>query len=536
MLSYNPFAQQPSPNNNNNALPFPGGHPHHHNQNNNQNNNSNQNGRKETFEPNKTLFLGDLSYFCTEEDLFNLFSPYGPVSSIRVQRGVSGEPLLHGYIVFHSPVSARQALMEVDSISFMGRNLRVQLGTINHHNKEKLGFSDSKNFTQIHVSFICKRGRGFVVNEQVLRDIFTPFGQIADVAIKKHSRNPKQQRQTGYGFIYFVNAEDACRAVIALKNTTLHDITFDCNISHKSEHMIRSMLEPTLPTAPPTQLGNMNSQYSAMPPTNTGFGSAPGAIGIGAGFSSNFGSNSNNSTFSRYGYPPRDESEFNSRVLGGRGHAFRTGQYGSEDMLSISSSVPSLNETSLYPDYREDFQSKTFKLQDTLSTSSSTILQPLDPFYADPYTSSVIGDPYSSGVAFTTNTSSLSRESPFEFGRDLAQFDQTKSLLTVPDITVAIPAPINTITNLSNGLPSAPTPTPSGLLNSQQSLATLASLTMTDGLTTNSAGSPRDKPLHELSDIKSSSPDPIVNDALLYSFQSLSLPTEEKVEELLKET
>lgn len=124
MLSYNPFAQQPSPNNNNNALPFPGGHPHHHNQNNNQNNNNNQNGRKETFEPNKTLFLGDLSYFCTEEDLFNLFSPYGPVSSIRVQRGVSGEPLLHGYIVFHSPVSARQALMEVDSISFMGRNLR----------------------------------------------------------------------------------------------------------------------------------------------------------------------------------------------------------------------------------------------------------------------------------------------------------------------------------------------------------------------------------------------------------------------------
>jgi hypothetical protein len=29
-----------------------------------------------------------------------------------------------------------------------------------------------------------------VVNEQVLREIFTPFGEIADVAIKKHSRNP----------------------------------------------------------------------------------------------------------------------------------------------------------------------------------------------------------------------------------------------------------------------------------------------------------------------------------------------------------
>jgi RNA recognition motif-containing protein len=82
-------------------------------------------GRKENqFEPSKTLFLGDLSYFCTEEDIFNLFAQYGPIASIRVQRGVSGEPLLHGYVVFHSPVSARQALMEADGMSFMGRKLR----------------------------------------------------------------------------------------------------------------------------------------------------------------------------------------------------------------------------------------------------------------------------------------------------------------------------------------------------------------------------------------------------------------------------
>jgi hypothetical protein len=59
-----------------------------------------------------------------------------------------------------------------------------------------------------------------------------------------------------------VNAEDACRAVIALKNTTLHDITFDCNISHKSEHMIRSMLEPVPPPAPvPSPYGQASSHH-----------------------------------------------------------------------------------------------------------------------------------------------------------------------------------------------------------------------------------------------------------------------------------
>jgi hypothetical protein len=38
---------------------------------------------------------------------------------------------------------------------------RIQLGTVHHHGKEKLGFSDSKNFTQIHVSFICKKVKDF---------------------------------------------------------------------------------------------------------------------------------------------------------------------------------------------------------------------------------------------------------------------------------------------------------------------------------------------------------------------------------------
>jgi hypothetical protein len=41
-------------------------------------------------------------------------------------------------------------------------------------------------FIQVHVSFISKQMDIFVT-EKVLRDIFSPFGEIADVAIKKHT-------------------------------------------------------------------------------------------------------------------------------------------------------------------------------------------------------------------------------------------------------------------------------------------------------------------------------------------------------------
>lgn len=46
----------------------------------------------------------------------------------------------------------------------------------------------------------------------------------------------KQNRQSGYGFVYFVDIDAACTAMAQLKQNTVREITFDCSISHKSEH------------------------------------------------------------------------------------------------------------------------------------------------------------------------------------------------------------------------------------------------------------------------------------------------------------
>jgi RNA recognition motif-containing protein len=84
-------------------------------------------GGKQTeayFEPSRTLFLGDLSFFCTEEDLCTLFQPYGPIAAVRVRRGVTGESLLHGFIAFHTPEATVHAVQDLDGKEFMGRNMR----------------------------------------------------------------------------------------------------------------------------------------------------------------------------------------------------------------------------------------------------------------------------------------------------------------------------------------------------------------------------------------------------------------------------
>ncbi len=43
-------------------------------------------------------------------------------------------------------------------------------------------------FVQVHVSFISRQTQ-IIIGEKVLRDIFSPYGVIADVTVKKHTLN-----------------------------------------------------------------------------------------------------------------------------------------------------------------------------------------------------------------------------------------------------------------------------------------------------------------------------------------------------------
>ncbi len=72
-----------------------------------------------------TLFLGDLSVFCTEKDIRKLFRPFGPIEAIRVKRGTSNKTnLSYGFIKFALPESAEQARQQLNGVMFLGRGLR----------------------------------------------------------------------------------------------------------------------------------------------------------------------------------------------------------------------------------------------------------------------------------------------------------------------------------------------------------------------------------------------------------------------------
>lgn len=71
------------------------------------------------------VFVGDLSFFCQEHHLLELFSAYGPVFEVRVKRSDRGNrTLMYGFVRMEVLQHAAQAAAELHGKLHMGRKMR----------------------------------------------------------------------------------------------------------------------------------------------------------------------------------------------------------------------------------------------------------------------------------------------------------------------------------------------------------------------------------------------------------------------------
>jgi RNA recognition motif-containing protein len=71
----------------------------------------------------EALFVGDLSYFCTDADLSKLFESYGPIHKAVVRKSKTNEPLHYGFVEI--PIeNAEKAINNLNGMSYLGRKLR----------------------------------------------------------------------------------------------------------------------------------------------------------------------------------------------------------------------------------------------------------------------------------------------------------------------------------------------------------------------------------------------------------------------------
>mgnify|MGYP002480843323 CR=1 FL=1 len=73
----------------------------------------------------RDLFVGNLSFFCQEKHLKELFSRFGDVASIRIKRNdKGGRSLMYGFISMATAPAAKNAAISLHQQLFMGRNIR----------------------------------------------------------------------------------------------------------------------------------------------------------------------------------------------------------------------------------------------------------------------------------------------------------------------------------------------------------------------------------------------------------------------------
>ena len=75
---------------------------------------------------NTKLFVGNLSYQTTENDLQDMFSQHGPVNEVNLMMDrVTGRPRGFAFITMGTPEAAQAATQALNGASVGGRNLTV---------------------------------------------------------------------------------------------------------------------------------------------------------------------------------------------------------------------------------------------------------------------------------------------------------------------------------------------------------------------------------------------------------------------------
>jgi RNA recognition motif-containing protein len=177
-----------------------------------------------------TIFVGDLSYFCEEKHLLDLFSPFGPVLSVIVRRGKEGNSLQYAFVIM-SEADAYAACVALNGSKFMGRKLRLN---ISNSQQQRCTPLDRRMWFQLHVRFKMNTSH-VVLNEVLLEEIFCQFGPVADVTVKEYHVNGESPSVTGYAFVYYYTADVASAALQAINQSAgsfSGAIHFRCNFAY----------------------------------------------------------------------------------------------------------------------------------------------------------------------------------------------------------------------------------------------------------------------------------------------------------------
>ena len=167
-------------------------------------------------EENNNLFVKNLPGSTTPKELFELFSTYGSIISIKLKQNRNGECIGYGYVNYEDSQSAEDALNKLNGYELMGKRLQVSR------------FSPKKERTEEDKFplVLIKQMPSALDSESKLEEIFTKFGQISFCGLISGNESNGLNNLNGdarLGIVLFARKEDASSAVKSLDQTIIDE-------------------------------------------------------------------------------------------------------------------------------------------------------------------------------------------------------------------------------------------------------------------------------------------------------------------------
>ncbi|KAI0218612.1 Protein phosphatase PP2A regulatory subunit B, partial [Massospora cicadina] len=188
------------------------------------------------------VYVKGLHPSVTSEQLRELFSKYGAITSCLVQQDSDGKSKEFGFVNFESHTSAVAAIDALNEQEYLGSKLVVCRAQKKSERENEL----RKQFQAIKEEKMMKsQGANLYiknidddVDEEKLSAAFAPFGAIVSCKIMRDEKN----KSRGFGFVSFTSSGDASKAVLEMNNRMFGSKPLYVNYAQRKEER-RSQLE-----------------------------------------------------------------------------------------------------------------------------------------------------------------------------------------------------------------------------------------------------------------------------------------------------
>ncbi|BFY98558.1 hypothetical protein BsWGS_01599 [Bradybaena similaris] len=155
----------------------------------------------------RTLYVGNLSERVTEEFLLALFGQIGPCKCCKIIHEPGNDP--YAFVEFIDGSSAAAALAALNKRMVLGKEMKVNWAA----SPSTAPKQDTSKHFHVFVGDLSAD-----IEQHQLRDAFAAYGEISDCKI---IRDPATMKSRGYGFVSFVNKQDAEAAINNMNNQWL---------------------------------------------------------------------------------------------------------------------------------------------------------------------------------------------------------------------------------------------------------------------------------------------------------------------------